>query len=189
MKVKEWFQVSVPGSQTGGKISLWQKIKNLKWMLLPRGWIYQNMATIAKLGNKQLGGFDSQNDITQPQKFGDLTRELNVIAKPYKFFAAEAIPNFAKARQTTAHNQTMVNEAQIACALERYHLAHNEYPETPDALAPQFTSEKCHRMTSSAENPSCITAARMMENFCCIPSVGTKRTTAGASRSRQRRIG
>jgi hypothetical protein len=144
MKVKEWFQVSVPGSQTRGKISLWQKIKNLKWMLLPRGWIYQNMATIAKLGNKQLDGFDSQNDIIQPQKFGDLTRELNVIAKPYKFFAGEAIPNFAKAWQTTAHNQTMVNEAQIACALERYHLAHNKYPETLDALSPQFIAQIPH---------------------------------------------
>jgi hypothetical protein len=144
MKVKEWFQVSVPGSQTGSKISLWQKIKNLKWTLLPRGWIYQNMATIAKLGNKQLGGFDSQNDIIQPQKFGDLTRELNVIAKPYKFFAAEAIPNFAKAWQTTVHNQTMVNEAQIACALERYQLAQGEYPETLDVLIPQFIEKMPH---------------------------------------------
>jgi hypothetical protein len=144
MKVKEWFQVSVPGSQTGSKISLWQKIKNLKWTLLPRGWIYQNMTTIAKLGNKQLGGFDSQNDIIQPQKFGDLTRELNMIAAPYKFFATAAIPNFTKAWQTTAHNQTMVNEAQIACALERYHLAHGEYPETLDALAPQFIEKIPH---------------------------------------------
>jgi hypothetical protein len=138
LKLKEWFQVSVPGSQTGSKISLWQKIKNLKWMLLPRGWIYQNMATIAELGNKQLEGFDSQNNIIQPQKFGDLTRELNAIAKPYKFFAVEAIPNFAKAWQTTVHHQTLVNEAQIACALERYHLAHGEYPETLDTLTPQF---------------------------------------------------
>jgi hypothetical protein len=144
VKLKEWFQVSVPGSQTGSKISLWQKIKNLKWMLLPRGWIYQNMATIAELGNKQLDGFDSQNDIIQPQKFGDLTRELNAITKPCKFLAAEAIPNFAKAWQTTAHNQTMVNEAQIACALERYHLAHGEYPETLDVLVPQFMEKIPH---------------------------------------------
>ena len=144
VKLKEWFQVSVPGSQTGIKTSLWQKIKNLKWMLLPRGWIYQNMVTITELDNKQLDGFDSQNDIIQPQKFGDLTRELNAIAKPYKFFAAEAIPNFAKAWQSTAYNQTMVNEAQIACALERYHLAHGEYPETLNALVPQFMEKIPH---------------------------------------------
>src|SRR5476649_1309892 len=34
-----------------------------------------------------------------------------------------------------------LNEAQIACALECYHLAHGEYPEMLDALAPQFTEK------------------------------------------------
>jgi hypothetical protein len=34
--------------------------------------------------------------------------------------------------------QTLINEGQIACALERYRLAHGEYPETLDALAPGF---------------------------------------------------
>ena len=34
--------------------------------------------------------------------------------------------------------QTSIDEACIACALERYHLAHGAYPETLDALAPQY---------------------------------------------------
>ena len=34
--------------------------------------------------------------------------------------------------------------AQIACALERYRLAHHEYPETLDALAPQFMGTVLH---------------------------------------------
>ena len=34
--------------------------------------------------------------------------------------------------------QTLVNEAQIACALERYRLAHGEYPAALDTLVPQF---------------------------------------------------
>ena len=38
----------------------------------------------------------------------------------------------------------MVNEAQIACALERYRLAHGEYPETLDALVPQFIEKVPH---------------------------------------------
>lgn len=37
-----------------------------------------------------------------------------------------------------AARQTLINEAQIACALERYRLAHGEYPETLDELSPQF---------------------------------------------------
>ncbi len=143
LKLKEWFQVNVPGSK-GSKISPWQKMKNLKWMLMPRGWIYQNMATSAKLVYEQAEGFDSATDIIQPQKFADLTPEMNAIAKPYKFIAAESIPNFTRAWQTTAHNQTMANEAQIACALERCRLAHGEYPETLDALAPQFIEKLPH---------------------------------------------
>jgi hypothetical protein len=136
-KLKEWFQVS-DGKSSGGKISFWQNIRNLKWTLIPRGWIYQNMATSARLVYQQTEGCDAANGVIQPQKFGDLSRELNAIALPYKFFAAEAIPNFTKAWQTTAYNQTLVNQGQIACALERYHLAHAKYPETLDALAPQF---------------------------------------------------
>jgi hypothetical protein len=51
------------------------------------------------------------------------------------------VPNFIKAWQTTARTQTFVNEAQIVCALERYRLAHGEYPE---ALAPQFIEKLPH---------------------------------------------
>ena len=49
-----------------------------------------------------------------------------------------AIPNYSKAFQTFAYNQTRVNQTQIACAVERYHLARGEYPEALDALVPQF---------------------------------------------------
>ena len=136
-KLEEWFS-------SGGTMSLWQKLKNLKWTLMPRGWIYQNMASSAKLVYKQTEGFDTANNIIEPNKFRDLIRELNTIAKPYKFIAAESIPNFTKAWQTTAHYQTLVNEAAIACALERYRLARGEYPEMLDALMPQFIEKLPH---------------------------------------------
>jgi hypothetical protein len=56
---------------------------------------------------------------------------------PYSFIAI-VTPNLSMAFKTFAYNQTMVNEAQIACALERYRLAHGEYPATLDALLPQY---------------------------------------------------
>jgi hypothetical protein len=136
-KLKEWFS-------PGGKMSRAQRLENLKWTLMPRGWIYQNMATSARLVFQQTEGCDPANDIIQPKRFGDLSRELKTIAKPYRFIAAEAIPNFTKAWQTTAHNQTMVDEAQIACALERFRLAHGVYPDTLDTLAPQFIATIPH---------------------------------------------
>jgi hypothetical protein len=63
---------------------------------------------------------------------------------PWNIWASLAIPNFTKATLTTAKNQTFVNEAQVACALERYHLAHGDYPETLDALLPQFMDQLPH---------------------------------------------
>ena len=128
----------------------WAIIPQIESALIPRGWIYQNMATSARLVRQQMQGYDSSNDLVQPQKFLDLTRELNAIARPYKFVAAMTIPNFSKAWQTTAHHQTMVNEARIACALERYHLARGEYPQTLDALVPQFIEKPPHDLIGGA---------------------------------------
>jgi hypothetical protein len=34
--------------------------------------------------------------------------------------------------------------ARVACVLERYRLAHGEYPESLDALAPQFIGKLPH---------------------------------------------
>ena len=63
---------------------------------------------------------------------------------PYTFMASFGIPNYDKACQTTARNQTMINQALIVCALERFRLAHGQYPETLDALAPQFIAAIPH---------------------------------------------
>jgi hypothetical protein len=43
-----------------------------------------------------------------------------------------------KAVQKFAANQTMANEAAVACALERHRLLHGELPQTLDALVPQL---------------------------------------------------
>ena len=40
--------------------------------------------------------------------------------------------------------QEDVDLARVACALERYRLAHGNYPETLDALAPQFIEKVPH---------------------------------------------
>jgi hypothetical protein len=106
------------------------------------------MVNVAVLELKPLDGFDIAHDTVAPRKFDEASRWLDKFLSrrwsPYKLLAAMAIPNFTKAEQTAAYNQTLVNEAQIACALERYHLAHGEYPETLDALAPQFMEKIPH---------------------------------------------
>ena len=120
----------------------------VRWWLWPRGWTYQNMVNIAVFGQKPLNGFDLTHDTVEPRKFEEAFREADKYfwhsRSPYKLLAAIAASNFTKAEQTTAHNQTLVNEAQIACALERYRLAHGEYPGMLDVLSPQFIEKIPH---------------------------------------------
>ena len=113
----------------------------------PRGWVYQNMVNLAVFQEKPLSGFDPANNTVSPRQFDDATRDIEHFLhrrSPFKMLAAIAIPNYVKAEQTTAYNQTLANEAQIACALERYRLAHGEYPETLDTLVPQFIEKLPH---------------------------------------------
>jgi hypothetical protein len=129
-------------------------MSNVGWWFWPRGWTYQNMVNVALLERKPLEGFDLAHDTVAPRKFDEATREVQRFVNhgkfPYKILAAIAIPNFIKAEQTTAHNQTMVNEAQIACALERYRLTNGTYPETLDALMPQFIEKLPHDIIGGA---------------------------------------
>jgi hypothetical protein len=53
-------------------------------------------------------------------------------------------PNLSPAVKKFAYAQTSVNLARVAIALERYHLAHGGYPESLDALAPQFIDKLPH---------------------------------------------
>ncbi len=95
------------------------------------------------------------------------------------------VPNTAKASQTTAHNQTMVNEAQIACALERYHLAHNEYPETLHALVPQFIEKLPHDIIGGQP----LHYHRTGDGKFLLYSIGWNETDDGGKDSPKNQIG
>jgi len=132
------------------KIGFWTRFSNptyLFFKLSPRGWIYQNMVNVTGLQSEFWDGLDLEHDLIAPPAIDkashNVEKSLDHIS-PFNVWARIAIPNFTKAWQTTAHNQTLVNEAQIVCALERYHLAHGEYPGTLDALAPQFIEKIPH---------------------------------------------
>ena len=138
-------------SESASKRSIRQMFTDLKsyqYDLVPHGWVCQNMALTARLQHHLVDGFDLANNLILPRKFKDLAQQTDAsisgTAKPFNFLAAIFIPNFTKATQTLAHNQTLVNEALIVCALERYHLAHGKYPETLDALVPQFIEKLPH---------------------------------------------
>jgi len=58
--------------------------------------------------------------------------------------------------QRTALTQTKVHQAIIACALERYRLAHHAFPENlnkPGAPVPRRNPQRCRRRQASALPP------------------------------------
>ncbi|MEI9961478.1 MAG: hypothetical protein WDM76_10230 [Limisphaerales bacterium] len=132
------------------KVSLWRKVFNLRtygYDFMPRGWVYQNMVVHVRLMQKLIDSCDPAEEFISPHKMDSAMSEISAAldySSPYKLLASIATPNFTRAFQTLARNQTLANEGQVACALERYHLAHAEYPDTLDMLMPQFIGKLPH---------------------------------------------
>ena len=130
--------------------NLWQKLTDPNYRLmkfLPRGWVYQNMKFAVSAGQKWNVGFDLTNYLIMPGKVEQGMREVTAAAaywSPWRIRLENAVPNFTKAILRTARNQTLVNQGQIGCALERYRLARGQYPETLEALVPQFAEKLPH---------------------------------------------
>src|SRR5205807_3836798 len=57
---------------------------------------------------------------------------------PYTILARLLLPALGKAVQKFGRNQTYADAARVACALERYRLAHGALPDNLEALTPQF---------------------------------------------------
>ena len=113
----------------------------------PRGWLYQYMVVHARLNEKVSAGFNAPNQTVSPRKIDEAGRLLHYNidhVSPYNFLAYWSTPNWVKAVQRFAGNQTMANQGAVACALERYRLSHNEYPLSLDALVPQFIAKLPH---------------------------------------------
>ena len=129
----------------GGPVKpVWDRMKDPTYLLLtagPRGWVYQNLTRIALLDGEVLKGLDTKNGLVSSalteKAASDTIAALDHFS-PYTYLAAFAVPNFSSAVRWLARSQCMTDEALIACALERYHIVHGEYPKTLDALAPGF---------------------------------------------------
>jgi hypothetical protein len=133
------------------KAGFWEKEHQPLYLLLkfaPRGWIYQNMVDYCSFIQRAIdfnGGTGRTFFLpSEMNSFGFDVEKACGRFSPFKFLSAIAIPAYQEATQVLAYNQALANEAQIVCALERYHLAHGEYPATLDTLAPQFIEKIPH---------------------------------------------
>lgn len=95
-------------------------------------------------------------------------------------FPASSRP--AKACELTAHSQTQINQALIACALERFRLAHGEYPEELGALVPQFLGTVPHDVIAGGP----LHYRRTSKHTFVLYSVGWNRRDDGGVRGQPR---
>jgi len=80
---------------------------------------------------------DLQNKYKEFEERGDVEAPWNFL---YLIMCGPVLNSTVKFAQA----QVWVDETRIACALERYRLAHNAYPSSLDALAPTFIAEVPH---------------------------------------------
>ncbi len=119
-----------------------------KLTLMPSAYFYQNELNFARMHQQWiLPLVDTNAHIISPESL----RRANAAAdaglkhySPYKIQAMMVFPAIGGAVKKFALIQSSIDMARVACALERYRLAHGEYPETLDVLAPQFIATLPH---------------------------------------------
>ncbi|MGB7770193.1 MAG: hypothetical protein WBN22_15270 [Verrucomicrobiia bacterium] len=109
--------------------------------LIPNGWFYQNelRCTRPMMEFLSLANLDKKNVSPTAVRRADAAIEAGTKrSNPYNFAERLFMPALGNALRKFSWGQESVDLARVAIALERYRLAHGEYPESLDALAPQF---------------------------------------------------
>jgi hypothetical protein len=109
--------------------------------LIPRGWIYDTMAAIGEHHQGFLDAVNLERGLIRPRQIdaaSNRTREVLYQHLPGTLVIGFGLPIFSRAWQTAARQQTLANQAFLACALERYRLAHGCFPNSLTALTPEF---------------------------------------------------
>ena len=116
--------------------------------LIPSGWFDQNKLSLARMqANHILPLVNREQRLVSPTT---ARQSQAVIAgqsqrpTPYDLFSKMLLPALTHTAEKSARAQTSVDLARVAIVLERYRLAHGKYPETLEALVPQFIAKLPH---------------------------------------------
>jgi hypothetical protein len=116
----------------------------------PGGWWDQNKSRMANSVFQSLNNVDPQARLVFPKADGDLQHQIEQANArwdafaPWKILANISAGPITRATQKYAQAQVWIDEARIACALERYRLAHGVYPGKLDELVPACIDEVPH---------------------------------------------
>ena len=127
-------------------IKLWRMLGTMIFQLIPSGWFWQNEVAIGTMHQRwSLQISDPAKQLVHPKlanEADDYFRHLP--RRPWNLFAALVMPAITPIQQKLGYSQNAVNMARIACALERFRLAHKDYPNSLDLLSPRFMDKVPH---------------------------------------------
>jgi hypothetical protein len=115
--------------------------------LPPDGWYEWNKVAVVVLYQKQLLQIaDLQNHLVLRQKAFDVgswldRRRYARSFGPRTFAVDLMVPAIVQQAQQAANAENSLDMANLACALERYHLEHGEYPAALAVLVPAFVEK------------------------------------------------
>jgi hypothetical protein len=108
----------------------------------PRGWIRQNQVVYNRLlAALMVGPYDAARQRVYPRRVDEGERAMNAIVKqpsPFNILGSLLTPNLARLIPIVTQRQTLAQQAEVVCALERYRLKTGRYPETLPTLVPGF---------------------------------------------------
>jgi hypothetical protein len=125
------------------------KIVTISYRFMPVAYFYQNELAFSRMHQQFiLPLIDPTNRVVDPaalrQAGDEVQSRLKHCFAPYTGQSLMIFPAIGAGVKKFAMVQSQVDLARIACALERFHLAHGNYPETLDALAPPFIAQLPH---------------------------------------------
>ena len=119
---------------------------SLRWA--PSAFFYGNELAFAQMHQQFIVPLvDLTNRIVAPAALRQAQAAVQSQVKHYSYYKIQALmvfPAISAGLKKFAAIQAQVDLARVACALERFRLAHSDYPETLDALAPQFIKKLPH---------------------------------------------
>ncbi|HET6330373.1 MAG TPA: hypothetical protein VFF76_06245 [Holophagaceae bacterium] len=113
------------------------------WLLVPKGWTYQNMLNADRFDVEiWFPVLDPDMHRVDAMSLKDALNRLSSIKPgPYHLAGNIAFPAMVNQSERMAYRQNALDEAIVACALERYRLAHRGYPGSMTVLAPAYLAK------------------------------------------------
>jgi hypothetical protein len=147
--------------------------------LIPAGWFYQNQLRGAR-GIEQyylpLADAETFSPATAQRAEAAVAAQT---ATPCNVYERRILPVLGSTAPKFAYAQGAVNLARTALALERWRLAHGEWPESLEALAPQYLAKVPHDVIDGQS----LKYRRQADGQFLLYSVGWNATDDGGQAS------